>query len=159
MSSPNDPGQTGVIAGRVVGLLTALLVVGSLLSAPDESVSWVETVVHGVSVNLPGSATLYFYAYIVLAAIGQYVFSYVTGSLVGVLYSWLERKPIVIVTVVILFIGFINGFALRFDAQTTPIGIAYILAWCCFIPVFYYYIETTESQWGKTRRLDQRFKD
>lgn len=159
MSSPNDPGQTGVIAGRVVGLLTALLVVGSLLFAPDESVSWVDTVVRTFSVNLPGSATLYFHAYIILAAVGQYVFSYVTGSLVGVLYSWLERKSIVIITAVILFIGFINGFALRFDAQITTVGIAYILAWCCFIPVFYYYLETTESQWGETRRLDERDKD
>ena len=153
MSDPADPARTGVVAGRVVGVLTASIVVLSLLNVQNESVGQIRTAVELVGIDIGGSVTTYFWLYVVVAAIGRYALCYIVGSLIGVAYDALEEPSVSVVALGILAIGLVDGFAAYVYTSNTILAGAYSLAWLCYVPAFYHYLGVTESQWGETRRL------
>jgi hypothetical protein len=153
MSDPADPARTGVVAGRVVGVLTASIVVLSLLSVQHDFVGRIETVVGLAGIDTRGSVSAYFWLYVAGAAIGRYALCYVVGSLIGVTYDALEEPSVPVVVLGVLAIGLVDGFVAYVDTRNLVIAGAYPLAWLCYVPAFYHYLGVTESQWGKTRRL------
>ena len=140
MSDPDDPARTGVYAGRVVGVLTAILAVASLLSVRGAFVGRLRTVVDLVGIDPRGSIAAYFWLYVV-------------GSLIGVLYDAFENPSVLVVAGAALTVGVVDGAVAYVDTRSILIATAYVLAWLCFVPAFYHFLGTTESEWGETRRL------
>jgi len=153
MSEPGDPARTGTVAGRVVGVLTAIIVVVSLLNVQNAFVGRIETVVELVGIDPRGSVSAYFWLYVVGAATGRYGLCYVVGSLIGVAYDALNEPPVFVVVLGVLAVGLVDGFVAYVDTRNLVIATAYLLAWLCYVPAFNHYLGVTESQWGETRRL------
>ncbi len=133
MSEPDDPGRAGVKAGRVVGLLTATLAVLTVWqgwSAFSEGVA----VGLGLEPGLP--ATALFWGSAAVVAVTRYTFCYVVGSLVGILYEWLDRPPLPVLVGVVLVVGVTDGVLAGIDTQRVFVGIAYLVAWLWYVPVF-----------------------
>jgi hypothetical protein len=151
MVERDDPARTGVKAGRVVGLLTAVLVVVSLLRVQDGFVGRLETIIGLVGIDPGPSITVYFYLYLVGAATGRYALCYVVGSLIGVVYDWLEQPPIAVVAGLVLVVGVVDGFAAGLDTRSTLTGVAYVVAWLCYLPAFVWLSENGERQDGPVR--------
>jgi hypothetical protein len=131
-----DPGRTGVRAGRVVGVLTALLAVSSLVQARGSYQQAVETItgLFGVDLGLP--VTVLFWANVVLAAVARYTLCYAVGSLVGVVYDWLDDDSLVPVAAMIAVIGVVDGALAGLDTLSPLYATAYFLAWLPYLPVF-----------------------
>lgn len=153
MTDPADPARTGIVAGRIVGVLTAGLVVVSLLDVQASFVGRIETTFRLLGIDPRGSVEAYFWLYLVSAAVGRYVLCYVVGSLIGVVYDWLEDPSPIVVVGIVLAVGLVDGFVARLDTRSTLVAAGYVAAWCCFVPAFYHYLEESESRWGETRRL------
>ncbi|ELZ12006.1 hypothetical protein C479_06157 [Halovivax asiaticus JCM 14624] len=140
-----DPARTGVKAGRVVGLLTAILAVVSLLSVREAFVGRLLTSVElvGLGPSLVGldpgaTVTVYFWLYTAGAVVGRYALAYVIGSLVGVVYDWLENPSIAALVAIVLAIGLVDGAVQAFDTRSLVLGGAYVLAWLAYVPAFYW---------------------
>ena len=153
MSDPDDPARTGVYAGRVVGVLTAIIAVASLLSVRGAFVGRLRTVVDLVGIDPRGSISAYFWLYVAGVAVGRYGLCYVVGSLIGVLYDAFENPSVLVVAGAALTVGVVDGAVAYVDTRSILIATAYVLAWLCFVPAFYHFLGTTESEWGETRRL------
>jgi hypothetical protein len=150
MVEQHDPAHAGVKAGRVVGVLTAILVVVSLFSVQETFVGRLESVIQLSGIDPGPSITVYFYLYAGSAALGRYVLGYIVGSLIGVVYDWLEDPSVVVLVVISLLIGLVDGAVAAFDTRSTLIGLAYVLAWLCYVPAFVWLFEDGESQ-GRQR--------
>ena len=146
MGEHADPGQTGVKAGRVVGLLTALLLVVSLLRVRGDFVGRIESVVALFPFDPGPSVSVYFYLYVVGAAVTRYGICYVVGSLIGVVYDWLEQPSVAVVAGLALVVGLADGFVAAFDTRSTLIAAGYVLSWLVFVPAFLYLGGEEESR-------------
>jgi len=155
MSEPGDPARTGIVAGRVVGVLTAILAVASLLSVQDSFVGRLRTVAELAGIDPRGSISLYFWLYLASAAVGRYVLCYIVGSLIGVVFEALDDPPVPAVVGMVLAVGIVDGFVAYIDTRSTLVAAGYLLAWLCYVPAFYHFLGTTESEWGETRRLGE----
>ncbi|WP_247731095.1 hypothetical protein [Halovivax limisalsi] len=140
-----DPARTGVKAGRVVGLLTAILAVASLLAVREAFVGRLLTMVEllGVGPSLLGldpgrTAALYFWLYAAGAVLARYGLCYVVGSLVGVVYDWLDEPPVPVLVGLVLAIGLVDGAIQAIDTGIVAIGVGYVLAWLAYVPAFYW---------------------
>jgi hypothetical protein len=98
MVDRHDPARTGVKAGRVVGLLTALLV--------------------------------------------------------GVVYDWLDHPPVSVLIGIVLVVGVVDGVGAVLETRTTAIGVAYVLAWLCYVPVFVWLLDEEQTEQQGPLRLD-----
>jgi hypothetical protein len=152
MPERTDPAHTGVVAGRVVGVLTAALVVVTLLRV-EESLYQIFTLLldeFGLGSDL--SVTALFWGNVVLSAAGRYGFTYVVGSLLGVVYDWLDDPPIPVLVGMVVVVGVVDGAFGALDARSPLIGAAYVLAWLCYVPVFVrLYDFDAEAQSGPRR--------
>jgi len=131
-----DPARTGVKAGRVVGLLTALLVVASLFRVQSGFIGRLESMVQLIGLDPGPSVSVYFYLYVGGAALGRYALCYIVGSLVGVVYDWLDSPSVVVLAGLALVVGLVDGVVAAVDTRSTAIGLAYVLAWLCYVPAF-----------------------
>ena len=131
-----DPGRTGVRAGRVVGVLTALLAVASLVQSRGSYQQAVETIAALFGVDLGLSVTALFWANVVLAAIARYTLCYVVGSLVGVAYDWLDDDSLVPVAAMVAVVAIVDGALAGLDTLSPLYATAYFLAWLPYLPVF-----------------------
>ena len=127
-----DPARTGVYAGRVVGVLTAGLAVVSLLRVEDSFYASVALALGDVGVPRPAL----FWGNAVVAAVSRYAVGYVVGSLIGVLYDWLDRPSAPALVVVVLLVGTVDGALATLDTRSVLIGAAHVLAWLMYVPVF-----------------------
>lgn len=155
MVERDEPARTGVKAGRVVGLLTAILVVVSLLRVQDAFVGRLETIVGLAGIDPGPSIPVYFYLYLAGAATGRYALCYVVGSLIGVVYDWLEQPSLGVLAGLVLVVGIVDGFAAGLDTRSTLTGVAYVLAWLCYLPAFVWLFGESETQSGPVRLGDQ----
>jgi hypothetical protein len=136
MSTQSDPARAGVKAGRVVGLLTAILVVVSLLRVEESFVGRLVTLVELFGIDPRGSVQLYFIIYVIGAAAGRYALCYIVGSLIGVVYDWLEQPSVAVLAAMVLAVGLVDGIGAAIDTRSPLIGAGYVLAWCCYLPAF-----------------------
>lgn len=136
MVKRTDPGRTGVKAGRVVGLLTATLAVISLLRVQGSYYENLATVFTLLGIEAQFSVAVLFWGNALLTASARYVLGYVVGSLIGVLYDWLDRPSLLILIGIILVVGLVDGLLAAIDTRSVGIGCAYVIAWLCYIPVF-----------------------
>lgn len=153
MREQHDPAHAGVKAGRVVGVLTAVLVVVSLLRVQAEFVGRLETVVELVGIDPGPSITVYFYLYTASAAVGRYALCYIVGSLLGVVYDWLDTPSIAVLAGLVLAVGLVDGVLAALDTGTSLTGLAYVLAWLCYLPVFVWLFDETDSERDGPLRL------
>lgn len=153
MADPADPALAGTKAGRVVGVLTALLLVGSLLAVQDRFVGRIETIIQLTGIDPRGTVSLYFWLYLLGAAVARYVFCYLVGSLIGVLYDWLDEPRLWHIVAAVLAVGIVDASVARLDTGSTLVAGGYLLAWLTFVPVYFYTLEQDDSEWGKTRRI------
>jgi len=136
MVERSDPGRAGVKAGRVVGLLTAVLSVASLLSVQDSFYEGVTLLLGSFGVE-PGTwVAVVFWGNALFAASARYAIGYVVGSLVGVLYDWLDRPSLPVLVAVVFVVGVADGVLAFLDTLSVPIAGAYVLAWLCYVPAF-----------------------
>lgn len=138
-----DPAQTGVRAGRVVGVLTAVLAVVSLADARETyydafaplAAALLEYVgVGAVEASTPLAAL--FWSNAALAALARYALCYVVGSLVGVVYDWLDRPPLWVLVCIVLAVGLGDGALAVLDTRSVVVGAGYLAAWLCYVPAF-----------------------
>lgn len=136
MVERNDPGRAGVKAGRVVGLLTAAVAVTSLLAGRSSFYEAVALLLaaFGVEAGLPASALVW--ANAAFAGVARYTVCYVVGSLVGVLYDWLDRPSLRVLVGIVVVVGGVDGLLGALDTRSVAVGVAYFLAWLCYVPAF-----------------------
>ncbi|MFC3960196.1 hypothetical protein [Halovivax cerinus] len=140
-----DPARTGVVAGRVVGLLTGALAVVSLLSMRETFVGQLRVIVDllGIGPTLFGVEagavlTIYFWLVTAGAVLARYALAYVLGSLIGVVYDWLDEPPAPVLVAGVLVVGLVDGAIQAIDTGNAVIGAAYVLAWLAYVPTFYW---------------------
>lgn len=136
MVERNDPARTGVKAGRVVGLLTAAVTVAHLVRAPDPFREALTTLSALLGVESTLAVSVAFWGSILLAASARYALCYVVGSLVGVVYDWLDRPPLSVLTGIVFVVGAVDGFLAAITTLSVAVGVAHLLAWLCYVPVF-----------------------
>lgn len=148
-----DPARAGVKAGRVVGLLTAALAVAALLGARETYYGQMTTVVALLGVDaIPVNAV--FWGNVVLSASARYALCYVVGSLVGVVYDWLDRPSVAALTVLVIVVGSVDGSLATIDARSAVFGLGYLLAWLCYVPTFAYVFDDVEDARDGPLRLE-----
>ena len=154
MAERADPARAGFRAGRLVGVLTAVLVVVSLLRVQGQFVGRLESVVRFTGLDPGASVSVYFYLYVAGAALGRYALSYVVGALIGVVYDWLDRPSIAVVAGLALLVGVTDGVIAVVDTRNTLLGVAYVLTWLLYIPLFLRYVDDEASYTDGPVRVD-----
>jgi len=149
-----DPARAGFRAGRVVGVLTAVLVVASLLRVREPFVGRLESVARFTGFGLDGPISVYFYLYVAGAALGRYALGYVVGALIGVVYDWLDRPSVVVLAGLTLLVGVTDGVVAAVDTRNTLVGVAYVLVWLPYIPLFLRYVDDEASYTDGPVRFD-----
>ncbi|UPM42928.1 hypothetical protein [Halocatena salina] len=135
MVERNDPARAGVKAGRLVGLLTGVLAVVSLLEIQGTYYGEMTAILGLFGIDwFPVSALFWWNA--LLTIIARYTLGYVTGSLIGVLYDWLDHPSCSVLIGGVLGIGIVDGFVATVDTRSILIGGGYLLAWVCYAPTF-----------------------
>jgi len=149
-----DPARTGVKAGRVVGLLTAGLAVVTLV-ADRGTFREATTLLFDLAGVQPGlSVTVLFWSNVALAAVARYSACYVVGSLLGVVYDWLDHSSLPILAGLVLVVGLADGALAALDARSALVGVAYLLAWLSYVPVFaFLFDEDASDARSSPRRL------
>ncbi|QLG49636.1 hypothetical protein [Natrinema halophilum] len=137
MVERNDPARAGVRAGRIVGLLTAGLAVVSLVRFQGSFYADATALLGLIGIESGRSVVALFWWNVVVAAIARYTIGYVVGSLVGVLYDWLEHPPLPVLLGIVLVVGIGDGLLAGIDTRSVLIGSAYVVAWLCYVPAFY----------------------
>jgi hypothetical protein len=135
MVERSDPGRAGVRAGRIVGVLTAALVVVTLTRRQESFYQFGTAAIEALGVEFVPVAAV-FWLNAGLAAVSRYGFTYVVGSLVGVLYDALGRPHVAVLVPIVLVVGLVDGAFGALDARSLAVGGAYVLAWLCYVPAF-----------------------
>lgn len=155
MDERTDPGRTGVKAGRVVGLLTAALLVASLFRVQGEFVGRIESLVALLPFDPGPSVSVYFYFYVISAAVARYGICYLVGSLIGVVYDRLDRPSVAVVAGLALAVGLVDGVAAGIDTRSTVTAVGYVLSWLVFVPAFLYFAGDEDNGYhDEPRRFD-----
>ncbi|MFQ3293362.1 MAG: XapX domain-containing protein [Halobacteriales archaeon] len=136
MVERSDPGRAGVKAGRIVGLLTAALAVVSLLQVQDSFYEGVTLLLDTFGMDSGPWLAVVFWGNVLFAAMARYAIGYVVGSLVGVLYDWLDRPSLPVLVGVVFVVGIVDGVLALLDTLSVAIGGAYVFAWLCYVPAF-----------------------
>ncbi len=136
MVERSDPARTGVNAGRIVGLLTATLAVVSLLQSQASFYEIATALLDAFGIESSLSVSALFWGNVAIAASARYVVGYVVGSLVGVVYDWLDRPSLPVLVGMVLVVGVVDGFLAGIDTRSVGIGSAYVVAWLCYVPAF-----------------------
>lgn len=155
MVTRNDPARAGVKAGRVVGILTATLAVVSLLETQGSFYEGMATLLGLFGVDGLSVSALFWWN-VVLAAVARYTIGYVVGSLIGVLYDWLDHPGLPVLIGVVALIGAVDGSMAVVDTRSVFIGGAYVLAWLCYVPVF---VRLFDAGAGDDRSSPRRLGD
>lgn len=153
MVEQHDPAHAGVKAGRVVGLLTALLLVVSLFRVQESFVGRLVSLIELTGIDPGPSVTVYFYLYVGGAVLGRYALCYVVGSLIGVVYDWLDDPSVAVLAGLALLVGLVDGAVAAGDTRSLLIGLGYVLAWLCYVPAFLFLFEDGDRG---IRRFEQR---
>jgi hypothetical protein len=150
-----DPARAGVKAGRVVGVLTAGLAVASLLAGRESfhTAAGTLTGLLGVEAAIPVGAL--FWGNVVLAASARYAVCYVAGSLVGVVYDWLDRPPVAGLTAIVLGVGIVDAGLAFLDTLDAAIAGAHVLAWLVYVPAFVRLFDPGDDTVSEPRRLGE----
>jgi len=155
MVERSDPGRAGVKAGRVVGLLTAALSVGSLLHVQDTFYRSIAPLLRSFGVDPDTWVAVAFWGNALFAASARYVIGYVVGSLIGVLYDWLDRPSLPVLVGVVFVVGVVDGVLAFLDTLSAPIAGAYVLAWLCYVPAFVRLYDDEGERRSGPRRLGE----
>jgi len=150
-----DAGRTGVRAGRLVGLLTAALAVVTLYTTRGSFYEGFGTVLAAAGVESSLSVRALFWGNVVGAAIARYSACYVVGSLIGVLYEWLDRPPATVLVAVALVVGAGDALLAYLDTFDEVVAVAYLLAWLCYVPAFLYLFDDEAETSTGPRRLGE----
>lgn len=150
-----DPARAGTKAGRVVGVVTAAIVVVSLLSVQESFIDRLEATIRLVGADPRGSIALYFYLAVSGAAVARYALCYVVGSLIGVIYDWLDRPSMAVVAVIVLMVGVVDGSVTGLDLGGATTVVVYVLAWLCYVPVFRWAVEDDATYHEGPVRFDE----
>lgn len=153
MVERTDPARTGVKAGRVVGLLTAVLAVVSLVRIQNSFYEGITTMLSLFGINAGVSVSVLFWGNVVFAASARYSIGYVVGSLIGVLYDWLDRPSLPVLIAIVLVVGVVDGLLSGIDTRSVVIGSTYVLAWLCYVPVFAWLFDDVDDGRSSPRRL------
>jgi hypothetical protein len=146
-----DPARTGVRAGRLVGLLTAALAVATLYTSRGSFYEGFGRVLAAAGVESSLSVRALFWANAAGAAVARYSLCYVVGSLLGVVYDWLDRPPVGVLVALAAVVGAGDALLAYLDSFDERIAVAYLLAWLCYVPAFCYLFEDGEPRSGPVR--------
>ncbi|MFW6449201.1 MAG: hypothetical protein ACOC0X_06630 [Halobacteriota archaeon] len=150
-----DPARTGVRAGRVVGLLTATLAVATVAfgwSGAYDALRWLLEIL-GIDALAPVRVLLWLH--LGLVAITRYVTAYVLGSLIGVVYDWLDEPSLGHLFVMVAPLAVLDGVVSGLDSASPVVGVAFGLAWFAFVPAFVRLHEPGGDHRARTRRIEE----
>jgi hypothetical protein len=136
MTDRADPGRTGVVAGRVVGVLTALVAIVSLIQGRETFYALAPALLEAIGVESGLGVTALFWGNVLVTVTARYALCYVVGSLVGLAYDWLDRPGVPMLVAVVLVVGGVDGALATLDTGSTLVGAGYVLAWLSYVPVF-----------------------
>jgi hypothetical protein len=149
-----DPGRAGVVAGRLVGAITGVIAAASLIRGQSAFYASLGEVFELLGAGgLPVSVL--FWANVGLAVLARYSIVYAVGSLVGILYDWLDRPAWPAVVVIVLWIGLFDAGLAFLDTFSTLIAGGYVLAWLCFVPAFAWFVDDDAETRSGPRRLGE----
>lgn len=155
MEEPNDPGSVGVKAGRVVGFLTAIIAVVTLVSSQSALSAVTRALLSVFEIEAAVYVRVWFWVTVIVAVLTRYSLGYVVGSLIGVLYDWINRPNLPDLVAIVVFIGLVDGGLAFFDTFNLAIASAYVLAWLCYVPVFVWLVDDEANSSSKPRRLGE----
>jgi len=148
-----DAGRAGVRAGRIVGVLTAALAVATLYATRGSFYEGFGQVFAALGVESSLSVRALFWSNAGAAAIARYSLCYVVGSLIGVLYEWLDRPPATVLAAVAVVVGAGDALLAYLDTFDEFVAVAYLLAWLCYVPAFLYLFDDEGETRIEPRRL------
>ena len=152
MVERSDPGRAGVVAGRLVGVMTAAIAAVTLIR--DQSVFYesLGQVLEFGGIE-GGPVSVLFWANVGFAVVARYGITYVIGSLLGVLYEWLDRPSWPVVAILALWIGLFEAGVAFLDTFDPLAAGGYVLAWLCFVPAFVWFLDDDPETRSGPRRL------
>lgn len=150
-----DAGRTGVRAGRLVGVLTAALAVATLYTTRGSFYQGFGQVFAVAGVESSLSVRALFWSNVAGAALARYSICYVVGSLIGVLYEWLDRPPATVLVAVVFVVGAGDALLAYLDTLDELVALAYLLAWLCYVPAFVYLFDDGAETSTGPRRLGE----
>ncbi|MFB6175680.1 MAG: hypothetical protein ABEI99_00785 [Halobaculum sp.] len=139
----NDPARVGVRAGRLVGVVTAAVTVVGVFGPAHSAFGATGRLLAFLGVTTDVSVfgtelsvvTLVTAGNVVVAASARYAACYVVGSLVGVVYDWLETPGVGVLFALAATVGCVDGAFATLDLGV-PFGIAHLLAWLAYVPAY-----------------------
>lgn len=147
-----DPARTGVKAGRVVGVLTAGLAAWSLLSVQDSYYATTDVFLDVVGIAAWVPVWTVFWGNVAFAVVARYSITYIVGSLVGVVYDWLDRPPVVALLAIVGVVAVVDAAFAFLDTHNPLTSLGYVVSWFVYVPVFVYlFDEETQTETGPRR--------
>ncbi|MFB6194125.1 MAG: hypothetical protein ABEI75_03575 [Halobaculum sp.] len=138
MLDRTDPARTGVKAGRVVGSVTAAVAIAALVRPEASFYRGTTTALRLVGVESADLVTVVVAGNAVIAGVARYTVGYVVGSLVGVVYDWLDHSTVALVGTVAV-VGLADAVLAVLDTRSPLVGAGYFFAWLAYVPVFYWF--------------------
>ena len=142
MVERRDPARTGVLVGRVVGIVTGVATVAAVLLGDGRS--------YAATAQLFGSAGVG-EAATAVAAIDALVTAgvcYVVGSLLGVVYGWADRHAAVVLGGSALIVGVVDAAV---SLQSPALAGVCLLAWVGFVPLLLWLAPAATDRDGPRR--------
>lgn len=147
-----DPARTGVRAGQVVGLLTAILAAASLLRPEASLYRTTRTVLAVLGVDSAGLVTAVVVGNVLTAVVARYTVCYAVGSLIGVVYDWLDEYSTLALVGLAVTVGLVDATLAVLDTRSVVLAVGYLLVWLAYIPVFGWLApDTWDTDDGPTR--------
>ncbi|ERH11376.1 MAG: hypothetical protein J07HB67_00383 [halophilic archaeon J07HB67] len=131
MVERRDPARTGVVAGRGVGVVTALVSVAVVFLGDGGPYAATARALEAAGVGEAVTAVVAVDA--LTTAVVRYGACYVVGSLLGVVYGWLDRHREVVLGGAASVVGVVDAAV---SLRSPVLAVVCLLAWVGFVPVF-----------------------
>ncbi|ERH11386.1 MAG: hypothetical protein J07HB67_00393 [halophilic archaeon J07HB67] len=140
MVERRDPARTGVVAGRVVGVVTGLVSVAVVVLGDRGPYAIAARTLETAGVGEALTVVLVLDA--VAAAVVRYGVCYVVGSLLGVVYDWLDRYPRVVLCGMASSVGVVDAAV---SVRSPALATVCLFAWVGFVPLFLWLAPDAET--------------
>lgn len=152
----DDPAGVGAVVGTLVGAATGLFATGALVYAREEFVSEMTAELASVGVDTGLSTSMLFWVSVSTVLLFRVGVGLVVGSLLGVLYGWLDDPGPVALAGLCLLVGVLDGLTTSLPVPNAlTVGVV-LGSWLVFVPGFVRLYDPDSSPTGPTRNQSHK---